>query len=248
MAGAGSVEVGGIASITLAGGVAWTVASMNVDGGTVTAASGAAVSLANLNFSSGILDGPGTLTLTGQANVVGRDDERQWFDGGRRGSQPATGGGPLATPEILDTRTLSNAGTATFVGGAFLTAFDQRNGSAFDNLPGASLNIDTSFNWDNDQDDSTLNNQGTIVKSGDAGDHRRRRDPQQQRCRRGRCRHAQLGRGHVQRRRNLQRRHGSDRQSDRRRNDVTYSGTLTGSGRRHRPAQRRRVRQSGLEA
>ena len=141
-------------------------ANVSIANGTLSIAS--ASTTTDFTLSGGILTGAGTLTVSSAMT---------WLNGKMSGTgstviaavrEPATGQPGSSSVWTLDTRTLSNAGTATFGGAAGLTQFQQNNGSTFDNLPGATITIATSFEWQNQSNgQNTLNNQGSIVKSGD---------------------------------------------------------------------------------
>ncbi len=159
--GAGNVEVP-------SGGELWvtSTASYNVtgttiiDGGTIEFDNSAEAG--TLNLSSGDLTGSGTLTVGGGMTT--------WTGGTMDGvgNTIAQGGLQIGLPgdtndsEMLDGRTLTNAGTATWSGGG---DFSQLDGATFVNQAGATFDIQTGLTWSNGDGTGTMANAGTLEES-----------------------------------------------------------------------------------
>ncbi len=159
--GAGNVEVP-------SGGELWvtSTASYNVrgttiiDGGTIEFDNSAEAG--TLNVSSGDLTGAGTLTVGGGMAT--------WTGGAMDGvgNTIAQGGVQIGLPgdtndsEMLDGRTLTNAGTATWSGGG---GFSQLDGATFVNQAGATFDIQNGLTWSNGDGTGTIANAGTLEES-----------------------------------------------------------------------------------
>jgi hypothetical protein len=139
--------------------------TLSFTGGTLNFSSGNAINLSNLTLSSGTLTGSDTVTITGLLT---------WTGGTMSGSGTTVAAGGLTLGaagstshyEVLNARTLTNVGNATLTGPGY---FDQQNASTFDNLPTGTLTIQTDSSWDDDQSNSTLENQGTLIKATTSG-------------------------------------------------------------------------------
>ena len=120
----------------------------------VNFSSGAAVAVASLTESAGVLTGSDTVTVSGQTN---------WSSGVMSGTgDTLVQGGlqPSGSTEFLDARTLSNPGAATLQSN---DVFEQSYGGTIQNLAGATLTILDGVNWLTGTGTGTINNQGAII-------------------------------------------------------------------------------------
>ena len=188
VSGAGTAEFGGTATSTFTTGSTYGVSGVTlVDGGTATFSAGSnvqatgdvAISSGTLDFSSGAPISLPTLTQT-DGTLTGSDTVTvsgitAWTGGNMsgNGTTVASGGLQLGANdgnshyEVLDTRTLDNAGAATWVGSS--GDFYQLNGSVLNNQTGASLDIQNDLPWYSDTTATTFNNAGTLTESAGTG-------------------------------------------------------------------------------
>ncbi len=138
------------------------VGTMTIDGGTVEYDNSAEAG--TLNESSGDLTGPGSLTVTG-ATV--------WTGGTMDGVGATIAQGTLQIGlandandlEVLDGRTLTNAGTATWAGGG---SFSQADGGTVVNEANATFGIANDSTWTSDGT-ARFANAGSLTKSAGTG-------------------------------------------------------------------------------
>ncbi len=145
-----------------------SVGALALEAGTANFSTGAAVALPALTISGGTLTGSDTVNVSGLTT---------WTAGtmSGKGVTNANGGLQLGSPaggsaDILDTRTLNNAGAASWYGGQII----QYNSSAFNNLAGASFTtqpvLGGGYNWSiGDTSTPTVSNAGTFINAGGAG-------------------------------------------------------------------------------
>jgi hypothetical protein len=133
-----------------------------LSGGSLALATDSAVS-STFTLSGGTLDGAGTLTVSGLFT---------WSSGTMRGSgkSVANGGMAISGSSVKDlfTRTVENAGTATWTGtGNIRTG----SGGVFNNLTNAVFDIQNNQQFANDfgSGNLTFNNAGTLRKSAGTG-------------------------------------------------------------------------------
>ncbi len=155
----GATQVGSSDAVLafLSGSVAQATGALAISGGTLDFSTGSAISVPTLTQSSGTLTGNDTVAVTGLTT---------WTGGTMSGSGTtiAQGGLQLGTSnyggyEDLDARTLTNMGTATWLGGNYL---DQEDGSSFNNLIGATFEFQSGGYWSNNDGTAALVNQGTL--------------------------------------------------------------------------------------
>jgi hypothetical protein len=137
--------------------------AIDISGGTLVLSSGETVAPTAYTQSAGTLAGNDTVTVAG---------ELMWMAGtvGGGGTTNANGGMAIANSSsvsLRDTRTLNNAGSATWVGTG---SFSNDAGAVFNNLQGATFAIQTS----GDLFSGTFNNAGTVTKESGGGDGRTR--------------------------------------------------------------------------
>ena len=141
----------------LTGSSAPATGDLTIGGGTVDFATGSAVALADFDLWSGTLTGPDAITVSGSTT---------WSGGimSGTGSTTAQGGMQLGSAnggnEDLYARTLTNEGTANWLGENFL---DQEDGADFINLPAATLDFQTGGTWYNNDGTPALINQGALT-------------------------------------------------------------------------------------
>jgi hypothetical protein len=134
-----------------------SLANVTVNGGTLSASAGANLQVGALTFQSGTVNGPGTITVTGNLN---------WTNGNMTGPGTTNLNGTSALPgqgifSRVDGRTVNNAGTATVPsGGTFMLA----NGAAFNNLAGGTLVLPDSAQVAAFGTPAAINNAGTLRK------------------------------------------------------------------------------------
>jgi hypothetical protein len=140
------------------------VGPLTVDqGGTANLNDGATVTTPSLQLlNDGILTGADTVTVSGMTT---------WAQGTMSGSGVTNAQGGLVIgaddgtthDQALDARTVNNAGAAQWLG-QDATVF-ARNGSTFNNLAGATLDIPDGAQmlWTNDDGNSTFNNAGALT-------------------------------------------------------------------------------------
>src|SRR5262249_17365284 len=122
--------------------------TLTLSGGTANFSSGAAIHTATLTQSAGTLTGSDTVTVSGLTT---------WYGGTMSGTGVTTAQGGLQLGqadtsthnEILDTRTFNNAGAASWVGSS--GSFIQNSICTFNNLLGATLDIQNSLTWSGGQ-------------------------------------------------------------------------------------------------
>ncbi|HKM46001.1 MAG TPA: choice-of-anchor D domain-containing protein [Terriglobales bacterium] len=141
--------------LTISGAAAFT--DLQVSGGTLTL--NGTSTITTLELSGGTLSGTGTQTISGLLTWSGGTES-----GG--GVTNANGGMTISGEPFLDTRTLNNAGTATWTGAAFLML----NGSVINNKTGATWNheADTQIQFEGGTA-PTFNNAGTFEKTSGTG-------------------------------------------------------------------------------
>ena len=179
VAGAGVVEMSNNATVNVAGAyngsgvlqvnggnVKFTapissVGKISVTGGTLDFSTGATVATSSLAITGGTLTGSDTLTVSGMTVWTGGTMSGTGVTNAHGGLQlGSVGQGDI---EVLNTRALNNAGAAFWLGSGGY--FDQLGGSVFNNLPGASLTIQSDLVWYNDSGNSSFINQGALIKN-----------------------------------------------------------------------------------
>ncbi|MBI5773962.1 MAG: hypothetical protein HZA89_09510, partial [Verrucomicrobia bacterium] len=138
------------------------VDTATINSGTVTV--GASTVVSTLNLGGGTLDGAGTLTVTNMMNWTGGTMA------GAAGTTTIAAGGALemsgSSQKTLQSRTLNNAGTVTWSGTGALSS---HTGGTINNLAGALLEMQSDASLARFNSALTLNNAGTIRKSGGTG-------------------------------------------------------------------------------
>ncbi len=135
-----------------------SVGALLLSGGTITLSSADATTMQTHTQSGGVLNGSGALRVSGLLT---------WTGGAMGGSGVinANGGMLIANPSpitISDTRTVNNAGAATWTG----ADIDIAAGARFNNQPVGTFTIQTSGDFTNGE----LSNTGTIIKAAGDGD------------------------------------------------------------------------------
>jgi phage baseplate assembly protein gpV len=149
----GTTAFGGGGNVTVLG--SYSVDTTNLISSTVNFAHDSTVD--NLNLSGGALTGLNKVTVTGTLN---------WTGGTMSGAGSTVSTGALnisgTTGKILDTRTLTNAGTATWTG----SDIQLSNRAVFNNQAGASFDAQTAATFGSGFNASgTFNNAGSFTKS-----------------------------------------------------------------------------------
>jgi hypothetical protein len=139
-------------------------AAMEVDSGTVTLTTGQVNTIASLTLNGGTLTGPDTLTVTGLTT---------WGSAFMSGSGITNANGGISMPPagpILDTRTVNAGGTSTFGTSAGGPTLFMQNGGTLNVQAGAVWNIvnDGSFS-NNGGTTPVINNLGTFEKTAGTG-------------------------------------------------------------------------------
>ena len=162
----GSVTIDGtynMTGTTTAGGAAITFSSPVTDTGTLNLVSGttnfnAAATVSALNMALGTLSGSGAVMVTGPTN---------WSAGAMSGTGTTTASGGLSitgTGIKSLTRTLNNAGAATWTGTSNISS---GNGAVFNNQLGATFDIQNNQNFNHDLGGALpqFNNAGSLTKT-----------------------------------------------------------------------------------
>ncbi len=142
-----------------AGATVTNAGALTISGGTLNFSTGKAVTTSALTQSAGTLTGSDTLTVTGMLTWSGGTESGT-------GTTDANGGMAISGEPFLDTRTVNNAGTATWNGVEFLML----NGSVFNNKTGAIWNhqVNTQIVFDGGTPPA-FNNAGTFEKTSGTG-------------------------------------------------------------------------------
>jgi hypothetical protein len=139
--------------------------SLTISAGAPNFSSGSSVRLSSLILSGGVLTGSDNVTVNGPTI---------WTGGAMSGTGNTTTRGGLTLGaagtsghnELLDTRTLTNAGAAVWIGSGYL---EQENGSLFLNLQGATLSIEDDLTVSGDQHNNVFRNQGVVTVAAGTG-------------------------------------------------------------------------------
>lgn len=126
--------------------------------GAFNVAAGKTADTNTLTLNGGTLDGDGDMRVSGLTT---------WTEGAMLGTGATLAEGGLlldSATAILHSRTLENSGTAIFHNSFLWTGV----GATVTNLPGATLDIQDDFTFQNDGS-ATMNNQGTLIKSAGSG-------------------------------------------------------------------------------
>ena len=170
---AGAFELGNAATIDFAGGdhvwmgsVTFTdEGSVRISDGTVSVEAGAAVTVTNITLTGGMIAGPGDVTVTSLLD---------WTSGGMQGTGATNipAGGTLRIAgsfiKVLSGRTLNNEGHATWSGTGDIIS--STGNAVFNNRPGATFEVraDAAFSWSLFNNRPVFNNQGTLIRTGNA--------------------------------------------------------------------------------
>ena len=169
----GAFELGSAGTIDFAGGdhvwmgsVTFTdEGSVRISAGTVSVEAGAAITVTNITLTGGVIAGPGDVTITSLLD---------WTSGGMEGTgatnMPAEGTLRIAgsSIKVLSGRTLNNEGHATWSGTGDIIS--STGNAVFNNRPGATFEVqaDAAFSWSLFNNRPVFNNQGTLIRTGNA--------------------------------------------------------------------------------
>jgi RHS repeat-associated protein len=139
---------------------------LTIDGGTADFSSGAPVIVPELDLTSGTLTGTDNVVVSGTLNW-----SNATMSGLGKTTVAASGQLNLSGSLHLWSRTLVNAGSATWSGDGSFDVIGMKDGATIDNLPGATFAVtnDRGFRTENIATPVVFNNAGTLVKTGGTG-------------------------------------------------------------------------------